>query len=164
MPSRSLHDMSDRDLAALITYLRSQPAVAHTVGKRHLTWMSCLILGAHAFEMSHTLPVSGPVADVPEGMTSAYGEYMTKLLTCRDCHGPDLKGGRRDQFPPVGPNLLALVSTHELAQFDGALRRGTSARDGHSLDPTKMPYLTFANLNDSEVGAIYTYLQTLAKK
>jgi len=55
---------------------------------------------------------------------------------------------------------VALLSTHDVAAFDGAVRRGTSARDGHSLDPQQMPYATFQNLDSLEVAAIYTRIRT----
>jgi mono/diheme cytochrome c family protein len=159
MPSPRFHRLSDRDVAALIAFLRSQPAVTHDGRKRELSPLAYLVLGAHQFEMSGTPEVKRPQDGPPAGETPEYGEYLVSALTCQDCHGPDLHGGTKGQLPPLGPDLVALASAHTLQQFDGALRHGQSARDGHSLDPTKMPYAVYANLNDSEVAAIFALLK-----
>ena len=159
-----MRGLSDRDLAAIITWLRHQPAVQHDVPARQLTPLAYLLLGLHMVETSHQLPVTVPVPDVPEGMTAEYGGYLLPYLGCRDCHGADLHGGKPGQIAPVGPNLLKLVATHDLQAFSLAVRAGISANDGHVLDAAKMPFPGFSRLTDTEVGALYTYLQSLAKK
>ena len=164
MPSQQFYGMSDRALAAVITYMRSQPAVQHELPKKQLAPMAYLILGLHLFETSHMLPVPRPVPDVPEAMDARYGEYMVGMLGCRTCHGPNLKGGRKGQFPPIGPDVVAVVAAHDVGQFELAIRKGISARDGHALDPEGMPYRTYANLTDTEVAAVYAYLQGLGAK
>jgi len=161
MPSRTFHDLSDRDVAALIAYLRSQPAVKAEQPPRTINLLGFFILGAGVFPLSNLPPATTPIADVPAGVTPAYGNYLIGALDCRECHGPDLHGGKKGQLPPIGPDLVALVATHELAAFDGAVRRGTSARDGHSLDPLQMPYPSFQNLDSLEVAAIYANLASL---
>lgn len=164
MPSSQLRSLSDRDLSAIITYLRRQSPVDHTVPARQLTALAYLMLGLHVIETSHQLPVTLPAPDVPEAMSVAYGGYLTPYLGCKDCHGPDLRGGHKGQFSPVGPDLVALASAHDLGAFTLALRAGVSARDGHALDPVDMPFPVYSRLTDTEVGAIYTYLQSLGKK
>ena len=163
MPSPQFHGMSDRDLAAIITYLRAQPADPTARPARKLNPSAFLVLGLHLFETSVQLPVTRPVADVPEAMTAGYGEYLVPLLTCRDCHGQDLRGGRKGQFPPIGPNLVELVASHKLDEFALALRGGVSARDGHALDPNQMPFPLYSRLTDTDVGAVYAYLQSLKR-
>lgn len=164
MPSAQMRGLSDRDLSAIISYLRRQRPAAHTVPARQLTPLAYLMLGLHVIETSHQLPVTLPAPDMAEGMTVAYGGYLTAYLGCKDCHGADLHGGHKGQFPPVGPDLVALASAHDLGAFTLALRAGVSARDGHVLDPVGMPFPVYSRLTDTEVGAIYTYLQSLGKK
>lgn len=164
MPSAGFHEMSDRDLAALIAYLRSQPAVHRDVPPRQISPLGCLILGLHLFETSHMRPAGEAKHGAPEGMTAEYGAYLVPMLDCATCHGADLRGAKPGQFPPHGPDLVTLASTHDLGQFDQALRHGTSTRDGHTLDPKRMPYPLYANLTDTEVGAIYAHLQRLREK
>ena len=164
MPSAQMRGLSDRDLAAIITYLRRQSPVEHVVPSRQLTPLAYLFVGLHMLETSHQLPVTVPVPDVPEAMTATYGGYLLPYLGCRDCHGADLRGGKQGQLSPVGPELLKLVSTHDLETFTLSVRAGVSAGDGHVMDSEKMPYPSYARLSDTEVGALYTYLQSLGRK
>ena len=161
MPSRTFHGLSDRDVAALISYLRSQPAVKGEQPPRTINLLGLLTLGAKVFPLSNMPPVATPVPDVPEGATPEYGDYLIGALDCRECHGADLHGGKKGQLPPIGPDLVQLVATHDLAAFEGAVRRGVSARDGHSLNPQQMPYATFQNLDSLEVAALYEKVKSL---
>lgn len=160
MPSVRFHDLSDRDVAALIAFLRSQPAVDHATPPRRVDLLGYLILGLHVFPPSDMPEVRGPQDAPAEGATAEYGAYLARYLTCQDCHGESLRGGKKGQLPPVGPDLVALAAAHSRDDFDRALRHGTSARDGHSLDPQQMPYWLFAHLTDTEVDALYAVLKS----
>ena len=164
MPSQQYHEMSDRDLAAIITWLRAQPPAGGDVAPRRLTWKACLLIGMHALETSHTIPLPGPKPALPEGMTAEYGAYMTGILGCASCHGASLRGGHPGPVAPDGPDLLAFVSAHDLSTFDAALRRGISPRGSRSMDPELMPWPAYAHLSDTESAAIYASLQRLAKR
>ena len=159
MPSARFHALSDRDVAALVAFMRSQPAVEHATRARELNPLAYFVLGAKMFPLSDMPEAPAGQQGPAEAITPEYGEYVVKYLTCQDCHGADLRGGRKGQFPPLGPDLVALAAAHSLAEFDGAMRQGRSAKDGHSLDPTQMPYPIYANASDTEVGAIYALLK-----
>lgn len=158
MPSAHYHAISDRDLAGLVTYLRSQPAVPGEVPKRKLNLLGYMILGVHQFETSAELPVTVPIATPAETPDSTYGAYLVPILGCSDCHGPDYRGGRKGQFPPIGPNLVHLVSNQPLTTFELALRHGIKPAGG-ALDPMQMPWHIYANLSDTEVQAVYAFLR-----
>jgi mono/diheme cytochrome c family protein len=159
MPSTSLRGLSDRDLSAIVAFLRRQPPLSTQHPAKRLTPLAYAILGAHAFATSAQPAVAQPVADPPAGVPARQGAYLVGLLDCRTCHGPDLRGGRKGQFPPIGPDLVAVAGAHTGAEFELALRHGVSARDGHALDPARMPFAQFSTLEDDEVGAIYAYLR-----
>jgi mono/diheme cytochrome c family protein len=158
MPSPHYHAMSDRDLAALIAFLRSQPAVEHVVPARRFNPLAYLILGLHQYETSAQLPVTRPVAAPAEAPDSTYGAYLTPILGCADCHGSDYGGGRKGQFAPLGPSLVSLVREHPLDTFEQALRHGIKPAGG-ALDPNRMPWPTYSNLTDLEVRAVYEFLR-----
>lgn len=159
MPSAQLRRLSDDDLACLLGYLRSQPKLDSARTARAPNALGYAVLGLGLFPTSAQPPVRGPVPSPPRGIDPEHGEYLVSLLACRDCHGPDLKGGRKGQFPPIGPDLTALCAAHPLESFDRALRDGISATTGRSLDPTRMPFPVFNALASDEVGAIYAYLK-----
>jgi mono/diheme cytochrome c family protein len=164
MPSASYHRLADRDVAALITFLRRQPAVERSVPDRKMTALTYLILGLKIFPPSSQPPIERPIAGPPAGATVGHGDYLVSLLDCRTCHGPGLRGGKPGIGPPAGPDLIAIFSAHDSSAFEKAVRHGTSARDGHSLDPNQMPYAVFAKLDDVEIGALYAYVKSLTGK
>lgn len=159
MPSARYHALSDRDVAALIAFLRSQPAVESPSHTRRLTPLAYFVLGARVFPTSDMPEVPANQEGPAEAATPEYGAYVAKYLTCQDCHGEDLRGGEKGQFPPLGPDLVALASAHSLEGFEGAMRQGRSPVDGRSLDPMKMPYPVYANASDTEVAAVYALLK-----
>ena len=160
MPSKDYRGLSDRDLAALIAFLRAQPPVEAAVPPRRIGLLAYLALGMQVFETSLQRPVTIPVPEVPEGPTVEYGKYLTGMLGCAGCHGVDLRGGR-DPFAPRGPDLVGLVSRHPRDTFARALREGIGA-DGRGLDPTRMPWAPWRDLSDVEVTAVYDYLKSQA--
>ena len=81
------------------------------------------------------------------------------MLSCRTCHGPDYRGGHKGQLPPVGPDLVKLVSERPYTTFEMAVRHGIKPTGG-TLNPTLMPWITFSRLSDPEVQAIYAFLKS----
>lgn len=164
MPSEDLRGLSDHDLAALISYLRSQPAIDREVPKRQLTPAAYLVLGLRIAETSVQHPVTVAVPHPAEEMSAEYGDYLATPLGCRACHGKALDGRARTPFAPEGPDLVKLVASHDLGTFARAVREGRAMSDGHEMVPESMPWLAFATLTDTEVGALYTLLQSSKRR
>ena len=157
MPSNDFRGLSDRDLAALIAYLRDQPRIERATPARRLSLPAYLLFGMQAFETSLQRPVTKPVPVVPAGANPAYGEYLTVYLGCADCHGADFRGGR-SPLAARGPDLLPVVAHAPLNVFAQALRAGVGT-NGKALDPTLMPWRVLRRLSDLEVAAVYQYLR-----
>ena len=157
MPSNDFRGLSDRDLAALIAFMRAQPAVERRAPARRLAPLAYLLLGAQAFETSLQRPVTKPVPTVPERATPEYGEYLTAYLGCADCHGLDFRGGR-SPLAPRGPDLRPIVAHAPPGSFERALTEGIGS-DGRALDPTQMPWPVFHRLTALEVAAVYQFLR-----
>jgi len=162
MPSANFHTLSDRDVAALVAYLRSQPSVEHLTPARAPNPLAFLMLGARVVETSLTNPIPNPIPDIPEDSSVAYGAYLTPILSCTECHGADYRGGHQGQLQPLGPNLVKLISEQPFTTFELAVRHGVKPAGG-MLDPTLMPWGTFANLSDVEVRAVYEFLKSLPR-
>jgi mono/diheme cytochrome c family protein len=160
MPSPHYHAMSDRDLAAVIAWLRHQSPIPTTPAVRKLNLLAYLVLGIHQAETSVQNPVVKPIADTPEDSTSAYGAYLTPILGCSDCHGVDFKGAKSGQLAPHGPDLTRLVREKPYGVFELALRHGVKSTGG-TLNPVSMPWGTFARLTDVEARAVFEYLKSL---
>ena len=157
MPSGTFRLISDRDLAALIAFLRAQPPVSSATPPRRLTWLADFTLGLHRIEDSVVPPVIVPVADIPPDSVARYGRYLADYLGCRKCHGASLRGGVRGQLGPRGSDLVAFAAHHDLSQFERAVRHGADSA-GRSIDPGRMPWRDYSRLTDAEVAALYQLL------
>ena len=167
MPSNEYYYLSDEDLGSVIAYLKQLPPVdnelpEHSLGPLAkvlypLGKLDALISAEMIDHTAHRPAV--PVADV----TAEYGEYLA--VGCQGCHYPNLEGGPSSVpgFPPA-PNLTRtgnLVRWTE-ADFIQALRTGKTV-DGRELNNNNMPWQNFGKMNDTELRAIWLYLQTLPR-
>jgi cytochrome c553 len=162
----STSQLSDQDLAAIIAYLRTIPAVDHVTREKQFTPLAKILLTAGVLPalpaevVSHDVHVSAP----PTSATAQYGKYLIDTHDCRLCHGPELNGG---PFPDptitkISPNL---TPGGELAfwteeQFINTIRTGMTP-GGHQLDPKLMPWDYYGKFHDEELQAIWLYLQSL---
>ena len=168
MPIELYSDISDRDLRAIVAYLRQANPVRNQVAK----WVYRIPLP----------PAYGPpvasVAEVPLADPVAYGAYIAgPLAHCTECHTPMDATGRRvwsktgaGGAPILGPWGAALPPNLTPHREDGlgawtdeeivrAVTRGIG-RDGQRLSPP-MGYGFYANLTGDDLAALVAYLRSL---
>ncbi len=170
MPSAHLAQLSDRDLAAVVAYVRQVPAVDRVLPERRAGWLTRVVVASGlAPDLISAEQVSGlaPVArDIPSAPTPEYGEYLVALGGCRVCHRGDLAGGLHPlSLPgePVPPDITprGALGRWSRDDFARAMRDGRTP-DGRTLDREFMPWPAFAGLEDLEVEAIWLYLRSRA--
>jgi mono/diheme cytochrome c family protein len=91
-----------------------------------------------------------------------YGKYIVQG-NCQGCHGENLAGN-----PPLLPGFLPvpnLTPSGDLAKwtevdFFKALRTGQTP-NGKQLNTEHMPWRELGQMTDTELRAIWAYLQTL---
>jgi cytochrome c553 len=167
MPSQAFYHLSDEDLAVIIAYIRSVPAVdrvhpASRVGPlgRALGLAGKLpLLPATLIDRS-----APPPATVQAAATAEYGDYLVKVGGCYDCHGPSLAGGPLPGQSPDAPPAANLTPGGKLAawseaQFIHAMRTGERP-DGTMINPI-MPWPAVAKLTDEELTAMWRFLRTV---
>lgn len=167
MPIVHYRGMSDRDVRAIVAYVRSVPPVRNEVP-----------------ESVYHIPTPDswgpPVGSVPEPDTDdlvAYGAYLAGPLGhCIECHTP-MVDGRQDYehdlgrggfafHGPWGVSVARNITRHP--DGIGELRDEEVARaitegvgpDGNRLMPP-MPYYAYANLTERDLDAIIAYLRSL---
>ena len=76
--------LSNEDMIAIVSYLRSQPAVSHAVPKVDLNLMGKAV---KAFVMQ-PVGITAPIANqVQPDTTASYGAYLANnVANCRGCH------------------------------------------------------------------------------
>jgi cytochrome c553 len=84
------------------------------------------------------------------------------IALCGECHAANLAGIVGEDGPPPGPNLTpgGDLGDWTEADFMAAIRTGQTP-NGRSLDPEMMPWPTFSQMSDTELQAIWAYLQSL---
>lgn len=165
MPSTDFRNMSDDDIGKLIAYLKSVPPVDNNLGPSSLGLLFRALYATGtlpliaAEKIDHAAPVSAP----PVGETVAYGGYVA--ATCTGCHGANLSGGptpgsSADDIPAANLTPAGNLKNWTEAQFIEAIRTGKTP-EGKQLDPNVMPWPGFAPMTDTELKAIWLYLQSL---
>lgn len=160
MPSATFRNMSDRDVLALLAYLRAQPAMGKPRPVRRFNVLGAILIATLIPDESFSAQpaLAQPVVAPPRGPTEAYGGYLVSSLGCQSCHGANLTGGTPGDFnPPSGPNLTTLPQRLTVVAFIALLRTGTYA-NGQRLS-TGMPWQGLAGLSDDDLRAIYTHLE-----
>jgi mono/diheme cytochrome c family protein len=159
MPSQEFIHLGREDLVALLAYIKQVPPVDWTPPEPRVGPMAralyVLTPGFPLLEHSK-IDNSLPLRDAPTPEVSPeYGEYMA--VSCYGCHGTDLAG--QPSGPPGTPpsrNLTILQDWTE-EQFLRAVREGIrpSGDTLHAFMPR------WVSATDTEVAAVYTYLQSL---
>ncbi len=169
MPVESYRGLSDRDVAALVVWLRTVPAVRNTPDRSRYP----------TAPISHG-PAVATVPDPPANDLVARGRYIAvNLAHCMDCHSAQQGEGRTD---PNGRGATGLVlegpwgvvrarniSSHpEMgigrwtdAQIVAAITTGVSA-DGRRLAPpmgARAPI--WARMAPEDMTAVVAYLRSL---
>lgn len=167
MPSHETAQFSDKDLADLIAYCRSRPAVDNVLPRRPqlgpvvrlLMVAGKVVLAAERID--HT---PRAVAEVTPSVTVAYGAYLT--VACAGCHRDNFRGGEplAPGFPPV-PDITATGRPGRWteAQFIRTLRTGIRP-DGHRMRNENMPWRMTREFSDLELKAIRLHLLSLPYK
>lgn len=165
MPAEHFVALSDDDLASLIRFIRSLPAVDREAPAR---WPGpatrlAVVLGL-APELVAREPVAKPGTKRAPSPSDGerYGEYLVSVGMCGTCHRSDLRGGRHPLAPPHEPvppdlTLEGAIATWSESDFIQTMRRGITPT-GHVLSARYMPWRSYGAMSDVELGAIYRFL------
>lgn len=159
MPSKELNILSDEDLGAVVSLIQNSPPVDKILPRSQLGLMGRFFLLQGMPILSAEQVESAPAPPIPPepGETVEYGQYLAAL--CAICHGQDLSGVDE---PGGGTNLTpgGELGSWTEEDFISALRTGVEP-DGSMIDQELMPTRIFGKLNESELRALWMYLQTL---
>lgn len=178
MPYQHLRAMSDDDAKAVVAYLRTLKPIQNQVPAKSLDFPVNFIV------KFIPKPLDGPVQAPDRKNTVAYGEYLTKIGGCYECHTPHddknqliadkaFSGGWVMEGPwgkvvtaNITPDPDTYIGQTTKESFIGRFRafQGISAENAPDASKgrnTVMPWLAFAGMTDEDLGAIYDYLKTV---
>lgn len=167
MPYPNYRQMSDEDLASVIAYIRTVPAVRNQLPTTRMPFP------LNFFIQNVPQPVTDAVP-APDQSTLARGTYLVRMGACADCHTPQEKGRPLPGMDFAGGFLLHepkgdVVSTnitpaasgigyYNDASFVKAMHTGkVGARPLHA----SMPWYFYGKMTDDDLKSIFAFLQTL---
>jgi mono/diheme cytochrome c family protein len=167
MPSEDYNRLSDEDTGALIAHLQGLPPTDGGPAEVQLSLPFKALYGLGliqdaAEKIDHSLPPSPPMAST---VSIANGAYVASM--CIGCHGPGFSGGKIPGTPPDWPAAANLTPGPDSAmpryrnaeQFALMMRSGQRP-DGSTISAV-MPFTALKELDDTDLHAMYAYLQTL---
>jgi mono/diheme cytochrome c family protein len=151
MPSMDYTYMSEDDVVAIVSYLRTLRALGEPTPKPRFD-----LAARFAIADGYIEPIAKEALESPTSLDLGPrydgGRYLARVA-CADCHGTDLAGSRD------APDLT-LVSNYSRAQFF-ALMHGGRASDGRQIEAMSRP--RFRAFYDYEIDALFDYLSARAK-
>lgn len=170
------HNLSDEDMTAVLSFLRSQQPVKNKVPDHKFNFMGKAV---KAFLINPVGPDGEVLKVVKPDTTVDYGKYLTYYVAnCRGCHtnrslmtgaytGPDFAGGLKLESATekgaycVTPNLTPDKETGKITGWteEQFINRFRLKKVIASSD---MPWDQFRKMNDNDLKAIYKYLVNLA--
>ena len=167
------HNLSDEDLVAVLSFLRSQAPVKNKVKDNELNFIGKAV---KAFLIKPVGPDGDVAKTITPDTTAAYGKYLSHYVTnCRGCHtnrslmtgeytGPFFAGGLKleadDGSYCITPNLTPDKETGKMTgwtqqQFIDRFRLKKT------IAASDMPWDQFRKMSDNDLKAIYQYLVSL---
>lgn len=168
MPYQNYRTLSDEDLASVIVYIRSIPAVRNQLPLSQVPFPTkYLIRGLPQ-------PVISPVPAPDVSTTALRGAFLTRMGSCADCHTPQENGLPIAGLDFAGGLVFSLqtgvvasanitpdasgISYYDEALFIRAMREGkVGARQMNAA----MPWWFYSKMTDEDLKAVFAYLKTL---
>lgn len=165
MPAHEINWLPDEDVVALLSYVRSVPAIDKADGSVELGLLG-KVLDRHdlfVLDVARRIDHSRRETAPEPAPTALYGAFLAR--TCTGCHGQNLSGGKIPGAPPEMAIPLN-VTPHEsgirdwtFADFEQMLATGQRP-DGRQLDPL-MPVQALNAMNETEKRALWEYLRSV---
>jgi mono/diheme cytochrome c family protein len=181
MPYPNFNSADEEDIYSIVAYVRSLKPIENKIKERHLNFPMNIII--------HTIPQPAHFQKRPSSSdTLAYGKYLATIASCGFCHtqsekgeplpGMSFAGGFVFPLPwgtvrsaNITPDIETGIGTWSKAQFIGKFKNFDSETARHIvMKPpyseayynTVMPWTMFAGMTEEDLGAIYSYLRTVA--
>ncbi|MBM3270130.1 MAG: c-type cytochrome [Candidatus Sericytochromatia bacterium] len=174
-PVMPFRHMSDEDMSAVLSYLRTLPPTPNKVPPHKLTPLGWVAVN---FMLKPMQPEYEPPKATPKGPSVELGKYLAEnVANCAGCHtkldmatlsysGPIMAGGSElDAFGKPGwvvvsKNLTPDPKTGHIYNWseDAFVARFKS---GAGLPETHMPWAFYKNMTEDDLRSIYRYLKTL---
>lgn len=172
LPFMPFQNLTDEELTAVISYLRSVKPVRNAVPQHNYNLMGKVI---KAFMIKPQGPTEPLRKSITADTSVTYGRHLVMAVAnCNECHtkrngigdyvGEPLAGGtvfeEKGHARLVSPNLTPDPATGRIYHWslEMFMKR---FRSGKLIKHSHMPWETYGRMTDGELKAIYNYLKTL---
>lgn len=176
MPYHNYGKCNEEDIKSVIAYIRTLDPIEADHPESEVDVPFNLIL--------RTIPQEANLGPIPPKSDElAYGEYMFTAAACGECHtkfengeftGPLCGGGRTFEFPGGAVLSSSNITPHETGikswtkeifvakfkQYQDSSYVPAPVEMGKDFQ-TIMPWMTYSGMTEEDLGAIFTYLQSL---
>lgn len=164
MPSHEYTLLTEKDLSSIIAYTMSLPRIDREFPEQKLGVVGTVLTDLGKLDLFPAEMIDHNrqlVKEVKAEVTVDFGKYLS--TACQGCHRANMKGG--DPIAPGFPVVVDISSTGNVAkwteaQFINTLRTGQTP-EGKVLNPSEMPWKMTAAYTDTELKALFLYLNTL---
>jgi mono/diheme cytochrome c family protein len=159
MPSEIFQHLHDADLRPVMAYLRTlTPGGAPTGSRLPWTAQTRRLMANGTIKPAAQMVADRRNVQAPDlGPQHAQGRYIA-MVTCAECHGPELKGQEGDT-----PDLV-VASAYSRPEFERLMTTGVPT-GGRTLGLMgEVARNRFANLTVRERDAVYAYLKARAER
>ena len=183
-PMMPYGDMSDEDIVAILSFLRSEPPIRHPVADAEWTLVGKVIKSLAPTFMPRTdAEIRPPKTSPPSQPTRARGEYIVRALgNCVSCHSPldqltfvvngtEFAGGlpiEPRSLPGVDhslwfapPNLTPLPGSALMRFPDRDTFVARFQKGGRKYNASPMPWNCYATMTTDDIAGIYEFLHSL---
>jgi mono/diheme cytochrome c family protein len=168
MPYQSYRNLADEDLASVVVYIRSLPAVRNQLPSTQIPFPRSFLI------KNVPQPVTAPVTAPDQSTPVARGAYLVRMGICSHCHTPqekdqaivglDFAGGFVFSLPTgvvasanITPDASG-ISYYDADLFVHAMREGkVGARHMNAA----MPWWFYAKMTDDDLKSMFAYLRTV---
>jgi mono/diheme cytochrome c family protein len=172
VPFMPFAELTDRDLQAIVSFLRTTAPIRKASPPNDLSWLGAFAVNVVLDAQSPSVP---PRGEIQPQRTAEYGRYLAHTVAnCHGCHtqrsklsgefvGHPFAGGLKmteasgtfvtPNLTPVADGVMQSFDEHEFIEYFRSRARV----------PTRspMPWVAFARMTDDDLGAIYRYLKML---
>lgn len=176
-PFMAYSGVSDEDLTAVVSYLRSIEPVNNKVPEKQIGFM-IKVFSVMVFNKPFLIQKDIPKS-VLRDTTAAYGQYLSNSVSgCNYCHtktneitgeftGPQLAGGGKTPSMTEEPGVWVYSPNLTQDRETGKIYGWTAEqfiqrfRLGRAVKESIMPWETFKTYSDNDLKAIYKYLVSI---
>jgi mono/diheme cytochrome c family protein len=168
MPSEDYCSFPDSDIAAVISYIKSQPPVDRESPDCAPGPLARALIAAGEIKFAYDkIDHKAERKKAEPGPTKEWGEVMAGA--CIGCHGEGFSGGKIPGTDPdwpaarnISPDEATGIGKWTFDDFQRALREGKRP-DGSAISEV-MPWKAYAGMTDDDIKALWEYLRTVPPK